>query len=42
MNRIGDMICTITLPKTLRKEFTAARLSVLAEAAGAEVIRHEP
>jgi ADP-heptose:LPS heptosyltransferase len=42
MNRIGDMICTIPLLKTLRKEFPEARLSVLAEASNAEVIRHEP
>ncbi|HMK56240.1 MAG TPA: glycosyltransferase family 9 protein [Dissulfurispiraceae bacterium] len=42
MNRIGDMICTIPLLKTLKREFPAAKLSVLAEAANAEVIQHEP
>lgn len=39
MNRIGDMICTIPLLKTLRKEFPEARLTVLAEETNVEIIR---
>jgi ADP-heptose:LPS heptosyltransferase len=42
MNRIGDMICTVPLIKSLRKEFPAARITVLAESSNAEIIRHEP
>ncbi|MBI4683848.1 MAG: glycosyltransferase family 9 protein [Nitrospirae bacterium] len=40
MNRIGDMICTIPLLKTLRKEFPEARLTVLAEETNVEVIKN--
>lgn len=39
MNRIGDMICTMPLVKTLRKEFPDARLTVLAEDTNAEIAR---
>ena len=39
MNRIGDMICTIPLLKTLRKEFQEASINLLAEETNAEVIR---
>ncbi len=42
MNRLGDMICTIPLIKTVRKAFPEARITVLAESSNAEIIRHEP
>lgn len=42
MNRIGDMICTIPLLKTLRKEFPDANLTVLAEEANSAIIKNEP
>jgi ADP-heptose:LPS heptosyltransferase len=40
MNRIGDMICTIPLIKTLRKEFPEAELTVIAENTNAEIIKN--
>jgi ADP-heptose:LPS heptosyltransferase len=42
MNRLGDMICTIPLIKTVRNEFPKARITVLAESRNAEIVQHEP
>ena len=42
MNRIGDMICTIPLLKTMRKAFPSARITVLADSANADAIKSEP
>lgn len=42
MNRIGDMVCTIPLVKTVRKAFPEAVLTVFADAANADVISSEP
>jgi heptosyltransferase III len=42
MNRLGDMICTIPLLKTLKSEFPDALITVLAESSNAEVIKYEP
>ncbi|MCL4490720.1 MAG: glycosyltransferase family 9 protein [Nitrospirae bacterium] len=42
MNRTGDMICTIPLLKTLRREFPGACLTVLAEDTNANAIENAP
>jgi heptosyltransferase-1 len=42
MNRVGDMICTIPLLKTLRKEFQDAQITVLAEDTNADIIENSP
>jgi ADP-heptose:LPS heptosyltransferase len=42
MNKIGDMIYTIPLIKTLKNEFPEARITVLAEDTNAEIIKYEP
>ena len=42
MNRIGDMIYTIPLVRTLRNEFPEATITVLAENTNAEVIQCQP
>jgi len=42
MNKIGDMIYTIPLIKTLKNEFPEALITVLAEDTNAEIIKYEP
>jgi ADP-heptose:LPS heptosyltransferase len=42
MNKIGDMIYTIPLIKTLKNEFPEASITVLAEDTNAEIIKYEP
>jgi ADP-heptose:LPS heptosyltransferase len=42
MNRIGDMICTVPLIKSMKKEFPDARMTVFAETSNADVIKNEP
>ncbi|HMK44530.1 MAG TPA: glycosyltransferase family 9 protein [Dissulfurispiraceae bacterium] len=42
MNKIGDMICTLPLLRTLRKEYPAAGLTVLADASNHEMLEAAP
>jgi ADP-heptose:LPS heptosyltransferase len=39
LNRLGDMVCTIPLLKTLRREFPHSRISVLAESTNADILK---